>query len=278
MKHLDEGTLRALLDGETVAEDVDSVREHLDGCEHCRTLLEELRNASSVVGAALARLDTAVRARRREGGGPRSGDCWGTDHHAHHRHGPIRLRPGRRPRPLLRGCHRDCLACLTCPWMDRRRVGPCRRHVYRIDPRPKVPWRRRQPPRRRRPPSPPEYVSRSRRGVGRPARGRRAGDRTRRALRRRISGRGVRRSAGPFSYGGRVDRGHGRRRTGARGHTQIRRCGIDPRERTYVHYEGRGRARRCRPDRHAHSRRDPHEGPIIPGRGSGRDAHRCHST
>ena len=60
MKHLDEGTLRALLDGETVAEDVDSVREHLDGCEHCRTLLEELRNASSVVGAALARLDTAV--------------------------------------------------------------------------------------------------------------------------------------------------------------------------------------------------------------------------
>ncbi len=58
MTHLDEGLLRALLDGETVDGGEASAIGHLDECDRCQALLDELRDAGSVVGTALAHLDT----------------------------------------------------------------------------------------------------------------------------------------------------------------------------------------------------------------------------
>jgi len=60
MTHLDEGLLRALIDGETVDGDADSARGHLDECDSCQALQAELRDAGSVIGAALGHLDTVA--------------------------------------------------------------------------------------------------------------------------------------------------------------------------------------------------------------------------
>lgn len=47
MSHLDEGTLAALLDGEIPSDELRFVTAHLEGCEGCRTLLEELRQLAA---------------------------------------------------------------------------------------------------------------------------------------------------------------------------------------------------------------------------------------
>ncbi len=58
MTHLDEGLLRALLDGETAEGDTEAARAHLDQCDSCQALSVQLREASALVGAALRHLDT----------------------------------------------------------------------------------------------------------------------------------------------------------------------------------------------------------------------------
>ncbi len=59
MTHLDEGLLRALLDGEILDGDMRAAQGHLGECDHCQVLMDELRDASSVIGTALGHLDTA---------------------------------------------------------------------------------------------------------------------------------------------------------------------------------------------------------------------------
>jgi hypothetical protein len=41
--HVDEGTLRALVDGELSEQEETRVRDHLNSCDHCRGIVEELR-------------------------------------------------------------------------------------------------------------------------------------------------------------------------------------------------------------------------------------------
>ena len=60
MTHLDEGLLRGLIDGEPVEGDMEAARGHLAECESCQALSVQLRAASSLVGAALGHLDSAV--------------------------------------------------------------------------------------------------------------------------------------------------------------------------------------------------------------------------
>lgn len=52
--HIDEGTLRARLDGELPAGDVEKVERHLSECARCRDESERLRRQSANVGALLA--------------------------------------------------------------------------------------------------------------------------------------------------------------------------------------------------------------------------------
>ena len=60
MTHLDEGRLRALLDGELSDRDGERERRHLDECDTCRELLVGVQEASAVIDAALRRLDTVT--------------------------------------------------------------------------------------------------------------------------------------------------------------------------------------------------------------------------
>lgn len=57
MKHLDEGTLQAFMDGELGEEQREEVTAHVAGCEPCRTELAWLRAASGELHGALAHLD-----------------------------------------------------------------------------------------------------------------------------------------------------------------------------------------------------------------------------
>lgn len=57
MKHVDEGTLLALLDGELNDGERSRVEGHVEACEVCATQLAELRAASDDLTAALALLD-----------------------------------------------------------------------------------------------------------------------------------------------------------------------------------------------------------------------------
>jgi hypothetical protein len=57
MTHLDEGRIRAFLDGES-GDDLDSVRRHLEECGSCSDLLAQIEARSVVVERALGLLDT----------------------------------------------------------------------------------------------------------------------------------------------------------------------------------------------------------------------------
>lgn len=57
MKHVDEGTLLALLDGELNDGERSRVEGHVEACEVCTAQLAELRAASADLNAALALLD-----------------------------------------------------------------------------------------------------------------------------------------------------------------------------------------------------------------------------
>lgn len=58
--HLDEGALRALLDGELAIPDRDAVLRHLEACERCTRAAEEQRTLSLAASRALASLDVPV--------------------------------------------------------------------------------------------------------------------------------------------------------------------------------------------------------------------------
>ena len=60
MTHLDDGELRALLDGELDGDASEFARAHVRQCEPCGARLAELEDASAVVGVALGHLDTVA--------------------------------------------------------------------------------------------------------------------------------------------------------------------------------------------------------------------------
>jgi hypothetical protein len=59
MKHLDEGTLQALADGELAGGERRAAEAHLAGCGACAAELAALRADHATLGAALARADVA---------------------------------------------------------------------------------------------------------------------------------------------------------------------------------------------------------------------------
>lgn len=59
MIHLDDGVLRAWIDRE-LGDDAARVTTHIEGCDHCRARVNELRRAEVVVRDALALLDGPV--------------------------------------------------------------------------------------------------------------------------------------------------------------------------------------------------------------------------
>jgi anti-sigma factor RsiW len=60
MIHIDDGVLRAFLDGELPSSDAQGVHAHIDGCAACRARRDELDRAAAVVSGALALLGAAV--------------------------------------------------------------------------------------------------------------------------------------------------------------------------------------------------------------------------
>lgn len=64
IRHLDEGELQALLDGELPESRVEYARVHMASCGECGAEFEALRDASTVLTAALRELDADERPRR----------------------------------------------------------------------------------------------------------------------------------------------------------------------------------------------------------------------
>ena len=60
MSHLDDGRLRALMDGELGDADAGALRLHLEDCDACRDRMAELAERSTLVVQALGLLDTAA--------------------------------------------------------------------------------------------------------------------------------------------------------------------------------------------------------------------------
>jgi hypothetical protein len=58
--HVDEGTLRALVDGELSKSEETRVREHLETCDRCQGIIEELTIRAERVHDSMASLDSSV--------------------------------------------------------------------------------------------------------------------------------------------------------------------------------------------------------------------------
>lgn len=71
MRHLDEGTLHALVDGEIPSSDLPPLQDHLASCASCRAGLEEARTVAALALGLVESLDVPEASSRHSGGGAR---------------------------------------------------------------------------------------------------------------------------------------------------------------------------------------------------------------